>query len=106
MLQIYDHPGGRLSRLSRLSRQSGINFEVRDGGSVQHLISLKGQWLGGSQAEVDRGGFRPEVDIKVWYEKQERSLLDTAASNLRLTVGEDLVEQGIQLHCTATIGQI
>ena len=46
------------------------------------------------------------MDIKVWYEKQERSLLDTAASNLRLTVGEDLVEQGIQLHCTATIGQI
>ena len=43
---------------------------------------------------------------QVWYEKQEKSLLDTAASNLRLTVSQQLQEQGIKLQCTASIGQI
>jgi len=82
----------------RLSRQSGSNFQ--------------GQWRGGSQAVDDRGGLRSEQPgvmygtIKVWYEKQEKSLLDTAASNLRLPVTQHLLERGINLQCTASIGEV
>ena len=41
---------------------------------------------------------------QIWHEKTELSPLDTAASNLQLTVREHHLEQGVKLRCTAAIG--
>ena len=59
--------------------------------------------------KVSQGSKHPPAEFltgQVWYEKQEKSLLDTAASNLRLPVTQHLLERGINLQCTASIGQI
>ena len=99
------HGSGRLAATLELNIDRYLVFTVNRVavGTARHTGTVRG-YQGKSQ-HIKHCPAELETE-QVWYEKQERSLLDTAASNLRLSVSQQLQEQGINLQCTASIGQI